>query len=95
MSDGGKGSAPRPLSVDSGTFQDNWERTFGWRKRQIADELPITMEPDEDDDIELVEDDEDDICSGCSGSGEGMYDGSTCKKCHGCGVEPVEKDDDV
>lgn len=39
-------------------------------------------------------DDEDDICSGCSGSGEGMYDGSTCYKCKGCGVEPVEQDDE-
>lgn len=94
MSDGGKGSAPRPLSVDSGTFQDNWERTFGWRKRQIADELPITMEPD-DTDVEPEDDDEDDICSGCSGSGEGMYDGSTCNKCHGCGVEPCQREDDV
>jgi hypothetical protein len=24
-----------------------------------------------------------------------MYDGSNCYKCHGSGVEPVEKDDDV
>ena len=88
MSDGGKGSAPRPLSVDNNTFTDNWERTFGWRKRQIADELPITMEPDED------EDDEDEICSGCSGSGEGMHDGSSCYKCKGSGVEPVERKDE-
>lgn len=41
------------------------------------------------------EDDEDEICSGCSGSGEGMYDGSTCYKCHGSGVELNEKDEDV
>lgn len=47
-------------------------------------------EPDED----IEEDDEDEICSWCSGSGEGMYDGSTCGKCHGSGVEPREKDDD-
>jgi DnaJ-class molecular chaperone len=40
------------------------------------------------------EDYEDEICSGCSGSGEGMYDGSRCYKCHGSGVEPVEKEDD-
>ena len=37
---------------------------------------------------------EDEICSWCSGSGEGMYDGATCKKCHGCGIEPVEKEND-
>lgn len=38
---------------------------------------------------------EDEICSWCSGSGEGMYDGVTCQKCHGSGLEPVEKDEDV
>lgn len=42
-----------------------------------------------------IDEPEDEICSWCSGSGEGMYDGATCKKCHGSGVEPVEKDDDV
>jgi len=41
------------------------------------------------------DDTEDEICSWCSGSGEGMYDGSTCHKCHGSGVEPVEKDDEI
>lgn len=25
----GKGSAPRPYSVDDETYSDNWERTFG------------------------------------------------------------------
>ena len=28
MSDGGKGSAPRPFSVDRNTFEDNWEKIF-------------------------------------------------------------------
>jgi hypothetical protein len=28
MSDGGKGSTPRPLSVDQKTFNDNWDRIF-------------------------------------------------------------------
>ena len=46
------------------------------------------------DENEHIEDEEDEICSGCSGSGEGMYDGSRCYKCHGSGVEPVEKEDD-
>lgn len=40
------------------------------------------------------DDTEDEICSWCSGSGEGMYDGATCRKCHGSGVEPVETVDD-
>lgn len=43
---------------------------------------------------DLDDDYEDEICSSCSGSGEGMYDGSTCYKCKGSGVEPVEKEDD-
>jgi hypothetical protein len=77
MSDGGKGSARRP----GVGYQDNWEAIFG--RNKPADDLPITMEPD-DTDVE-PEDDEDDICSACNGSGEGMYDGSTCYKCHGYG----------
>ena len=28
MSDGGKGSKPRPLSVDRETYQANWEAIF-------------------------------------------------------------------
>lgn len=47
----------------------------------------------EDDDA-WMEDGEDEICGGCSGSGEGMYDGSSCYKCHGSGVEPVERSDE-
>jgi DnaJ-class molecular chaperone len=50
---------------------------------------------EEDDDQPLDDEYEDEICSACSGSGEGMYDGSTCYKCHGSGIEPVEKDDDI
>jgi hypothetical protein len=28
MSDGGKGSKPRPLSIDKETFNDNWDKIF-------------------------------------------------------------------
>jgi len=28
MSDGGKGSSPRPFSVSKETFDDNWNRIF-------------------------------------------------------------------
>jgi len=28
MSDGGKGSIPRPFSVDKKTFEDNWDKIF-------------------------------------------------------------------
>lgn len=30
-----------------------------------------------------------DLCATCNGSGEGMYDGSTCSVCKGSGVEPA------
>lgn len=32
-SDGGKGSAPRPFSVDQDQFADNWDRIFGSKKK--------------------------------------------------------------
>ena len=70
-SNGGKGSARRP----GAGYGDGYDRIFGKR-----DELPITMESDEDD-----EDDALDYCDACSGSGEGMYDGSSCYKCKGTG----------
>jgi hypothetical protein len=38
--------------------------------------------------------DEPEDCSACRGSGEGMWDGATCYKCKGCGIEPVEKEYD-
>lgn len=37
MSDGGKGSRPRPFSVDQKTFDTNWENIFG-KKDQPADD---------------------------------------------------------
>ena len=38
--DGGKGSAPRPYSVDSATFELNWNLIFGAQKpsRAVYDE---------------------------------------------------------
>ena len=32
MSDGGKGSAPRPFSVDRSTYESNWDAIFGKKK---------------------------------------------------------------
>lgn len=47
------------------------------------------------------EDYEELICMGCSGSGEGMWDGATCSSCGGSGVEyrlfekqPEEEEDE-
>jgi RecJ-like exonuclease len=77
-SDGGKGSARRPGEG----YQDNWDRIFGGRKRQIAEAVAADNE----------DDDEEHICPTCNGSGEGMYDGSRCYKCKGTGDEPTEKE---
>jgi hypothetical protein len=44
----------------------------------------ILVPPDDDDDYEC-------ICGHCNGSGEGMYDGTTCSACGGSGIE---RDDD-
>jgi DnaJ-class molecular chaperone len=41
-----------------------------------------------------LEYEDDEACSWCGGCGEGMYDGAACRKCHGSGVEPIEKEDD-
>jgi len=54
--------------------------------------LKDMTEEDFDEALEIDDDYED--CSWCSGSGEGMWDGSTCRHCHGSGVEPVEKEVD-
>jgi hypothetical protein len=34
MSNGGKGSKPRPLSVPRKQFDENWERIFGQKKKK-------------------------------------------------------------
>ena len=36
MSDGGKGSRPRPKSVDHMTFSDNWDAIFGKEKKHTV-----------------------------------------------------------
>jgi len=38
MSDGGKGSAPRPYSVDQDTFANNWDAIFGRKKQKRPDD---------------------------------------------------------
>jgi DnaJ-class molecular chaperone len=37
----------------------------------------------------------DNLCTQCNGSGEGMHDGSTCSSCKGSGVDPKDKDIDI
>ena len=38
MSDGGKGSSPRPFSVDKQTFDNNWDKIFGKKTPQEVDD---------------------------------------------------------
>ena len=44
--------------------------------------------------FEELEYDDDYVCPSCCGSGEGMYDGSTCYKCKGTGGWPKQYRDD-
>lgn len=37
MSDGGKGSRPRPYSVDQKTFDNNWDKIFGKKNQPNPD----------------------------------------------------------
>jgi hypothetical protein len=39
MSDGGKGSRPRPFSVDKETFENNWDRIFQKQTNDYQDIL--------------------------------------------------------
>jgi len=39
VSDGGKGSRPRPLSVDQKTFDTNWDNIFKKEKDSITKEF--------------------------------------------------------
>jgi DnaJ-class molecular chaperone len=77
--DGGKGSGRR--KEDASKVRDNWDLIFKPKKDTAMNE-----HIDEEDGYE--------ICHHCSGSGEGMYDGSRCGFCHGTGEAPVERDCD-
>ena len=86
VSDGGKGSARRKEDVKK--IHDNWDLIFGKKEQTMID----------DEDNEGYTDDIDDSmqedCSLCGGCGEGNYDGASCRRCHGTGVEPRERDCD-
>ena len=47
----GKGDTPRPISVSSRQFEDNWERTFGTNKKKMEQRIQ-----DLQDDINKVRD---------------------------------------
>ena len=47
MSDGGKGSKPRPLSVDLNNFDSNWDKIFGKKNEKDSDKANQTNQPSE------------------------------------------------
>lgn len=47
MSDGGKGSSPRPFAVDQKTFDDNWDRIFNSKKQSDAEKFDQAIMKDE------------------------------------------------
>lgn len=40
MSDGGKGSAPRPFSVSAEEYDNRWNAIFGGRSKSKSEETP-------------------------------------------------------
>lgn len=44
MSDGGKGSSPRPFSVTQDQFANNWERIFGKKDTPKRGDQRITSD---------------------------------------------------
>jgi hypothetical protein len=52
MSDGGKGSKPRPFSVDQKTFDNNWDNIFNRKKKTDAELFDEAVMKDEYYDLE-------------------------------------------
>ena len=47
MSDGGKGSKPRPYSVNQDTFSDNWNKIFGKKNEEESSKAGEANQPAE------------------------------------------------
>ena len=56
MSDGGKGSTPRPFSVDQKTFDSNWDAIFGKKKQTEGEKQAEAFLKDEYYDLEKDQD---------------------------------------
>lgn len=52
MSDGGKGSRPRPYSVDQKTFDANWDNIFNKKKKSDQEKFDDAIMKDEYYDLE-------------------------------------------
>jgi len=75
-----------------------WQSSGAWVNREEADRVQrmefarkqlffLWLRP-----TVAVRSDDTDLCACCSGSGEGMYDGSICAVCKGEGVEQIDED---
>ena len=51
----GKGSAPRPYSVDQATYAKNWDAVFGRKKESEAEKFDRAVIKDEYYDLEEVD----------------------------------------
>lgn len=60
------------------------------RLEDLEDELGDGLEVF---DFDGAEDEGPALCSACNGSGEGAYDGSTCRACRGRGELPARRAD--
>jgi len=47
MPDGGKGSAPRPFSVNQETFDNNWDCIFNRKKPTVQEQFDRAVVKDE------------------------------------------------
>lgn len=56
MSDGGKGSKPRPFSVDQKTFDSNWNTIFGKKNQTEGEKQAEAFLKDEYYDLEKDQD---------------------------------------
>lgn len=94
----GKGSGRRVEDLTK--VHEGFSRVFGESKlekrlREEREALEALAEEAECcDEIDEEDDEYDYICPQCSGSGEGMWDGSSCTKCGGTGGWPKNREVD-
>ncbi len=78
-------------------YKENVERGLGspedegFDLRPFNPRLPVEQDMRDDED-QHHDDDTEYLCGACNGSGEGMYDGSTCGSCKGSGIAGKPQD---